>query len=286
MKRRFVLLILLLISTSSTAQFAGYYTAESVDGSKEKVHLILEETGRFHIFGGAQYHIGKWKMINANKVSFEFGPMNLVDLFVSSGNGHAGQICFSGFGERKAFVHMGQRNMKELLFRPVYGETPKCPYENNPYTHADRHDYSEITVAIKLPAAGKDSLPFLYTWQIPEKYDEVYLVVNNNAFPRQRDVNIEYKNGRYMLGNIELQKQNTGSSPLSEILKTQLEQSGQNQEKAFRKELYVKKGAVEKITPQISRKAIQVTNDPVIVVNCPGENAFPPVAPPPVPRKQ
>lgn len=269
--------MLLFISTSSFAQFAGYYTAESVDGSKEKTHIILEETGRFYVFGGAQYYTGKWKVTNKQKINFLFGPIDLVDVFVSNGKGRPGRVCFSGFADKKAFVRMGSGT--QSLFRPVYKEMPKCSYEINEYIQVSKQQYQEITVAIKIPA-DKDSLAFLYTYQIPEKYDEVYLVVNNNAFPRQRNVDIEYKNGHYMLGNIELQKQNTGSTPLAEVLKAQFEQLLINQVKTFRENQYVKKGDVEKITPQTSRKTILVADDPVITVNCPPENSFPPVLPP------
>ncbi|QJB30575.1 hypothetical protein HF329_04375 [Chitinophaga oryzae] len=283
--KQIVAAMLLLISASASAQFTGYYTAESVDGSKEKAHFILDEAGRFYVFIGNMYVDGQWKPINKNKVSFEFGQPDLVDLYVSAGNSHGGQICFSGFADKDAFVRIGPGG-PGTSFRRVYREEPKCSYSLYEYVRVNRQECNDITVAIKLPPGGKDTSAYVYSYQIPEKYDEIYLLVNNNAFPRgQRNVSIEYKDGRYLLGNIELQKQPNAPSSLPQLLVTRYEQLNQDRIKAFRKERYVKNGPVEKITPQKSRQSIAVVDEPVISIACPDENAFPPVTLPPG-RKQ
>lgn len=276
--------VLLFISTAASAQFTGYYTAESVDGSKEKVHFILEETGRFFISGGEFYRTGKWKQVDKHTVSFTFDITDLVDLYVSTGNNHGGQICFGGFADKKAFVRMSPGDAG-TSFRPVYLEEPKCNYAIYEYVRVRRKECSEITVAVKLPAKGKDTTAYLYTYQIPEKYDEIYLLVNNNAFPRERNVTIVNKDGRYMLGNIELQKQPDKPHSLPQWLQAQAELLNKSQIAAFRKERYVKNGPVEKIVPQRSRQDITVADAPIISVACPDENPFPPVTLPPD-RKQ
>lgn len=276
--------VFLFISTAASAQFAGYYTAESVDGSKEKVHFILEETGRFFISGESFYRTGKWKQTDKHTVSFTFDVTDLVNLYVSAGNNHGGQICFYGFADKKAFVRISPGDAG-AYFRPVYREEPKCTYAIYEYVKVPPKECSEITVAIKLPAKGKDTAAYLYTYRIPEKYDEIYLLVDNNAFPRNRAVTIENKDGKYRLGNIELQKHPDMPDSLPQWLQAQTEQLTRRQIAAFRKERFVKNGPVEKIVPQRSRKNITVTDAPIISVACPDENPFPPVTLPPG-RKQ
>ncbi|SKA29380.1 hypothetical protein SAMN04488128_103110 [Chitinophaga eiseniae] len=266
------------------AQLIGYYTAESVDGSKEKAHFILEERGLFYIFIENHFVSGKWKPVNKNKISLEPGQADLVELYVSTGNNHGGQICFGGFAEKEAFVRMSPGD-PGTSFRQVYREKPKCNYSIYEYIRVNRKECNDITVAIKLPPSGKDTAAYVYNFQIPEKYDEIYLQVNNNAFPRgQRNISIEYKDGHYLLGNIELQKQ-PNAPALPQLLETRYDQLNKDRIKAIRKELYIKNGPVEKITPQKSRQSITVGDHPVISVDCPPENAFPPVTLPPG-RKQ
>lgn len=286
MKNRLVLFILLLLNLSSSAQFAGYYIAGPIEGNEEKVHFILEENGRFHIFNEGRYLNGEWKAVNKNKVNFVSGTMDLVDLFVSSGNKHPDQICFRGFGDRKAFVRIGKSDHAGAAFRPVYREEPQCPYEYYTYINVNRKECSEIAIAVKLPGQHKDTTAFVYTYAIPEKYDEIYAVVNSNAFPDGRNLSIEYKNGHYMVGNIELEKQATSPAFLAQILGTQLEQLNQDQIKVFRKALYIKNGTVEKLTPKRSRTAIQVIDNPVINFVCPDESQIPKLTLPPPKESQ
>nr|WP_295868205.1 hypothetical protein [uncultured Chitinophaga sp.] len=286
MKSHIVFLLLLFAGIPpSLAQFPGYYTAASIDGSKEKAHFILDEAGRFYIFVENKYISGKWKPVNKNKISFELGQSDLVDLYVSTGNKHGGTICFSGFADKAAFIRMSPGD-PGTSFRRVYREEPKCNYSIYEYVRVNRQECNDITVAIKLPASGKDTAAYVYHFQVPEKYDEIYLLVNNNAFPRgQRNITVEYKDGHYLLGNIELQKQPDAPASLPQLLETRYEQLNQDRIKAFRKELYVKNGPVEKITPQKSHQSITVAGAPVISIDCPAENAFPPVTLPPG-RKQ
>jgi len=286
MKNRLVLFILLLLNISTSAQFAGYYISPPIDGSKEKVHFVLEENGRFHIFNEGRYIHGEWKAVDKHKANFVFGAMDLVDLFVSSGNKHTDQICFRGFGDKKAFVHIGKSGNEGESFRPIYKEEPKCAYEYYTYINVNRKECSEIAIAIKVPGQGKDTIPFLYTYAIPEKYDEIYAVVNGNAFSNKRNLSIEYKDGHYMIGNIELEKQETTPVFLAQILETQLEQLSKDQIKIFRKESYIKNETVEKITPKRSRKEIHVSGNAVINFVCPDESQVPMLTLPPPKERQ
>ncbi|SDD71441.1 hypothetical protein [Niabella drilacis] len=283
MKNRFVLLmVLLLLNRSAPAQFEGYYIAKPIDGSNEKTHFILEKTGRFHIFSEDRYLEGTWKAVERNKARFVFGATDPVDLFVSGGNGHAGQICFRGFGNREAFVRIGPSGES---FRPIYKEAPRCAYEYYTYIPVNRKECHEITIAIKQPGQDRNAPAFLYTYQIPETYDEIYAVVNDNTVSRERNLSIEYRDGHYKIGSVELEKQQTGPSSLTQVLRERREQLSRHQIKAFRKELYIKKGTVEKILPGRSRKTIRVAGNPVIEVVCPDESQLPQLTLPP-PRIQ
>ncbi|WP_353184042.1 hypothetical protein [Parapedobacter lycopersici] len=277
MKILFLPMLFILLSMGAFAQFAGYYIAPAKADGQPEVRLVVEESGRYHLFANERYYQGKWNSLDKQKAELVIDHLDAVELYVSTGNKNSGQILFTGFGDQKAFFQMGSNSS----FRPIFKEEPVCPYSNTQQLGVYRSDFDEVTVAINRSADQGDSPTTLYTYQIPEAYDEIYVDVNPIAAYGGKKLTLEQQGNQFTMENILFEKQPLNGTPILKVLVEQLRLLRSARAAWFKEEHYLQSDRIERITPRISRQVIQVSDIPMFSIECPDVNDFPVEAPMP-----
>lgn len=282
MKFILIPILFLLSGLSSYAQFAGHYTLTNAEFPE--LNFLLEEGGRFHIFNEEFYVTGRWKAINKDKVTLIYDQVDPVDFYAISDTSEPGSIYFYGFGDKKAWLHIDQSDRYPNSFMAVYKERPACSYLENVSIRVNRESLHKLTLAFHLPpdtAAGPHAPFDLYTYAIPEQYDVVYMVVNENAFLIPKALTLELRDGKYNIDRKEeLQKQKTDLQAIPNLVAEKIKTAQAFKLKQFKKERYwLRKKVVEKIVPEVFRKTITINDHVLFVPECPDQDPFPPIDP-------